>query len=67
MKMSITCCDRCGREIRALVVPKSICTVKHTLLFGLGPFDYSEHSFELCKECTGDFIRFIEGGELSNG
>jgi hypothetical protein len=65
-------CDRCGKQfeyanekwatiLRAMKLKK----FRATKLFYGNPsgYDYSEYSFDLCRECSDALDKFLEGGK----
>jgi hypothetical protein len=61
-------CDRCGKEFNRkgitgnVKVPRKI---SRLLYDGIRCF--SEQEYDLCRECFGDFIRYICGRKVEDG
>ena len=70
-EQSILLCDKCGKQIEKSYPKHKLKSRKikfiDGLIFGRGPYDYSELSYDLCPECYKKFYRWvrnIENGEI---
>jgi len=58
-KREIETCDRCGKRIERKGLISKVRHVKRVAIFGFGPYDYSDSSYDLCKSCSQSFVRFM--------
>ena len=59
----VTVCDRCGKEITYAVFPVLTGRIDSAIKFWFGDYDYSRDAFDLCRDCTKAFKRFMKAGE----
>ena len=54
-----TICDRCGKEMTFAVFPVLTGMISSAIKFGVNDYDYHAKTFDLCRDCTKAFKRFM--------
>lgn len=60
---TICVCDRCGEEIKYGVFPRKKMKINSTIIMGFGDYDFWEYDYDLCRQCTKEFQKFMKSEE----